>query len=62
MTGNLEKLYLKDVELRAKYLADHPNVNDEGSTNKYNLEFPVDLSDIDQIFDQIEKKESLSQA
>jgi hypothetical protein len=32
-------------------------VDDEGSTNKYNLEFPVDLTDIDQIYDQIETEE-----
>ena len=60
-TDKLEELYVKDIEQRKKWIAEHPNVKSttssegDGSVN-------VNLSEIDQIFDDLEAQENKSMA
>ena len=56
MSDKLEALYKRDIEKRRKYFQEHPmtstTTTDDGSL--------IDLSDIDAVFDQIEREEKRS--
>lgn len=58
-TDKLEDLYVKDIEQRKKWIAEHPNV--KSTTSKENDgAVNVNLSEIDQIFDDLEAQENKS--
>ena len=54
-TDSLEQLYNRDIEKRQKYNEDHQVTKDH--SNQLIGDVSVDLSDLDTIFDQLEKDE-----
>ena len=59
-TDKLEELYVKDIEQRKKWIAEHPNV--KSTTSEGDGSVNVNLSEIDQIFDDLEAQENKSMA
>lgn len=58
-TDKLENLYVKDIEQRKKWIAEHPNVKSTTSQEKDGA-VDVNLTEIDQIFDDLEAQENKS--